>query len=268
MSIWDEMIKAVPVEDRTALDRYPQLKASMDQLEVASAQLAANKQQWDKWVSENWDPTTNTTRREAALLNELATVNAKVVELESAPNRSGADADELAKLRKEVEDRVKSLETGSLAAIEGMNRYYRAAATRVLPHFQEFKENFDPDKLLTYMRENRLNDPDTAYDRMVAPRRAELAAQHQKDLDEKHQKEIEAAREEGYQKKAQEIAMGPQGVLPTDQTGGIAGITSRMEPPAKISDDVKTRLSEAKLGDGSLAQVGLEMFRRGELPMQ
>jgi hypothetical protein len=149
-----------------------------------------------------------------------------------------------------------------------MNMFYRAAASKILPHQQEFKENLDPQTLMDFMQKNNINDPDTAYDKMVAGRRQELAATRQKELEAKHAADIEAARKEGAEQKARELAMGPGGVLPTDNTGGIVGVTSHMGAPAKISDEVKAKIGEAKLGDASLAALGYEMYKRGDLPVQ
>ena len=122
--------------------------------------------------------------------------------------------------------------------------------------------------MMEFMRQNRISDPDVAYDKMMATRRQENSAK-QKELDAAAvAAQIAEAEQRGYEKKATEMSMGPQGVLPTDQTGGIAGITSRMDPPAKMSEETAAKVAAGKLGDGSLAQLGYDMYRRGELPVQ
>jgi hypothetical protein len=121
---------------------------------------------------------------------------------------------------------------------------------------------------MEYIAKTGATDPEAAYDKWVADRRKDLSAQAAKDLEAKHTADIAAAEQRGADKKAQELAMGPGGMLPTDNTGGIVGVTARIDQPAKVSDEVKAKVTDAKLGDGSLAALGYEMYRRGELPVQ
>jgi hypothetical protein len=261
MGVFDTILAKATPEDRAVLDRYPELQASVAKLEQDLGTVSRYAGEWVGWQKENWDADAGMTKAERALRDELAAAQARV----TSGTESAAD---VALLRKEFDTKVADVEKKSLAAIEGMNHFYRAAATRMLPHQQEFKENFDPQKLMEYMQQNRISDPDAAYDKMVAARRTELAAQAAKDMETKHAADITAAEQRGAERKAQELAMGPQGMLPTDNTGGILGVTARVDTPAKVSDETKARVTEAKLGDGSLAQLGYEMYRRGELPVQ
>jgi hypothetical protein len=91
-----------------------------------------------------------------------------------------------------------------------------------------------------------------------------LATQAAKDLEAKHAQEIVDAEKRGADKRAQELAMGPAGLQPTDGTGGIAGVTARVDAPVKVSDELKAKLDGAKLGDGSLAALGYDMYRSGQ----
>lgn len=266
MGVFDDILKAVPAEDQAVLNMYPQLKASVEKMETELSTVSRFAGDWLNWSKENWDADAGMTKRERQLQQELEDAQGRLAAASVAG--SGASAQTIADLRKEFESKLKETQTQSLNAIEGMNLFYQATAKRMLPHQQEFGENLDPKALMGFMEQHKINDPDVAYDRMVAARRSELAEKRQKELDEQHKLEIQEAEKRGRDKLAQELAMGPSGALPTDNTGGIAGITAHVSAPAKVSDEVKAKVSEAKLGDGSLAQLGYEMYRRGELPVQ
>ncbi len=269
-SFFDEFLAKVPTEDRTVFDRHPELRASVEKMEADLGNVSRFAGEWVNWQNQNWipdpnDPNHGWTRGEQEAREELADAKAR---LAAATTGHGATPADIAALRKEFEAKAQDIQTRSLQAIEGMNMFYEAAAKHMLPHQKEFGENFDPKVLREFMATNRLTDPDLAYDRMVTGKRTELAEKHQKELETKHAADLEAARKEGYEKRAQEIAMGPNGMLPVDHTGGIVGVTSFMGQPAKVSDAEKTQLAEAKLGDGSLAKLGYEKYVRGELPVQ
>lgn len=264
MSFFDEFLKKVPADDQAVLNKYPELKASVEKLETDYNTYARYAGEWVDWQQQYWDAEAGMTKREKALQDELTAAQARI----NAGVGTGADRASVEAIRKELDEKVKSVQAQSLQAIEGMNMFYQSAAKHMLPHQQEFKENLDPQTLMKFMQDNRITDPDTAYDRMVAGRRAEAAAQAAKDLEAKHAADLQAAREDERKKVMQEHAMGPGGVLPTDNTGGIAGITARVDQPAKVSDEVRAKVQDAKLGDGSLAALGYELYRTGQLPVQ
>jgi uncharacterized protein (DUF3084 family) len=266
---FDEILKTASAEDQAVLNKYPQLKASMEQLEGDVAKLTPYAQygaQWRDWERQNWDAEAGMTKREKELADELAAAQERLTSAQTSG--SGASAGEIAALKKEFETKLNEVNANAQRSMEGMNYFYGRAVTKLLPHQQEFGEAFDPKVLYEFMQKSGINDPDLAYDRMVAGRRGEIAATKQKELEAKHVADLEAARQEGYNKRAQEVAMGSGGMLPTDSTGGIAGVTAFMSKPATISDEVKAKAAEAKLGDGSLAAMGLQMLQRGELPTQ
>ena len=261
MGFFDEFLSSrVAAEDRAIFDKYPELRSSTEKMEQDLGTVSKYAGQWVDWQGQNWDAEAGMTKAEKTLRDELTAANVKL----QAGVRSGADAGTVDALRKEFETKLAESQKQSLNAIEGMNMFYRATASRMLPHQQEFKENLDPQALMTFMQANKINDPDIAYDKMVAGKRQELAAQAAKDLEEKHAADIAAAEQRGRDKAAQEVAMGPNGMLPDDRTGGIAGITARIDQPAKVSDEVKAKVTDAKLGDGSLAELGYKMFREGQ----
>lgn len=264
MGIFDDILKAAPAEDRAIFDKYPALKQSTEKLEADLGQVSRYAGEWVNWQKQNWDASAGMTVAEKALRDELAAAQTRI----AAGVGTSVDDDTVKALEAKFDSKVSDVQKQSMAAIEGMNVFYGTAAKRMLPHQREFGEDLDPQSLMKFMAENKINDPDLAYDRMVAGRRAENATKHATELDEKHKLEIQEAEKRGREAAAREVAMGPNGVLPTDHTGGIAGITARVDRPAPISDETKARVSDAKLGDGSLAALGYQAFLRGELSVQ
>jgi hypothetical protein len=258
MAIFDEILAKVDAADRTVLDKYPELRQRFDTLETERATAARKIGEWNGWIERNWDAAAEMTKSEKALQAQLAAANARLVDIPA-----GTDADEIAKLRQEITDKAKNTETALLNSVNGMNIFYRTVADHQMGHYTEFGKSLNSQELMDYMTAQRINDPEIAYDKMMAPRRAEIATQRTKELTEKHAADIEAARKEGYEKHAQETAMGPGGMIPTDSTGGIVGVTSHTVQPAKLTDETTKRFAEAKPGTGELAALGYEMYRQG-----
>lgn len=263
MSFFDDFLARVPAEDQAILNKYPELKASVLKMETDLDTTARYAGGWVNWQKENWDPQAGMTKREKELLGEINALNAS---LAAGPSAAGPSAQTLEALRKELEAKIAGVGGETLKAVEGMNHFYRSMSAKILTHNNEFKETLDPQRVMEYMQQNKIIDPDLAYDRMVAGKRADNAANAQKELDAKHAADLAEAEKRGYEKRAQEAAMGPSGMSPTDQTGGIAGVTAHVAADPKMSDAVKSKMSEAKLGDGSLAALGYEMYRTGQLP--
>ncbi len=266
MAIFDEILQKVSAEDQAVLARYPDLKASMEKLENDLGTVSRFAGEWVNWQKEHWDDEAGMTKAEKYWRDQATAAQAK---LESAARPgSGATADEIAQLRKDFDAKLKAVSDESQNTMAGRDAFYRFFITKLGPHQQEFGETPDPQKLLEFMGTNRIIDPNLAYEQMVAGRRKEIADQKQKELLEKHQLELDQARKDEREKTLREAAMGPRGTMPTDQQGGIAGVTARIDQPAKISDEEKNLVAGAKLGDGSLAQLGYAKYVRGELPTQ
>jgi hypothetical protein len=264
MAIFDDILNGVAAEDRAILAKYPALKTSVETLETQRNEAARYASTWVNWHNENWDPETNTTKRERELAAALADATTRL----SSAAGAGADESTLAILRKELADTRKLVEDSqakSLQSIEGLHNFYGTIQSRMFAHKEEFGENLDGNAVMTYMTQNGIKDPVVAYERMFAGRRAELATQRTKDLEAKHLADIEAAEKRGRELAAREAAMGPGGSLPTDNSGGIAGVTG-MGKPAEVPDALKTAMKDAKVGDGSLAALGYQAYLRGDLP--
>jgi len=267
VGFFDDYLKTVPAADQEVLSRHPALKASTEQMERDIALLAPHAQravEWDNWRNEQWDNTAGMTKVEKQLREELSAATARL----NAGTGSRADAGVVAQFEgklAQMEAKIGEVKNESLRAVEGMNYFYKAVSNRLLPHQKEFGENLDSQKLMDYMTANKINDPDIAYDKMVAGRRSELATKAEQDRTAAQAAAVEAARKEGFDQAARERAMGPGGMSPTDQTGGIAGITAHVPQQSKMSDEVKAKVADAKLGSGELAALGYQQFMRGEL---
>ena len=260
---FDDFLAAVPEADRSILNKYPNLRAGVDKFESDLATIAPFAQygmQMQDWSKQNWDEQAGMTKAEKQLRDELTAAQAKL----ATAGAAGAAPDQIAALRAEMDNKVKAVENSALAAINGMDRFYSVTAKHAFAHKDEFGENLDPQKLMLFITQNKLTDPDAAYDRMVADQRAANAAKAKTDLEAKHAADITAAEQRGRDLAATERAMGPGGMLPTDQSGGIAGVTARIDKPVAMSEATQKAATDAKLGDGSLAALGYEAYRRGE----
>jgi hypothetical protein len=265
MSFFDEFLKTVPAADQEVLNRYPALKASTEQMERDIQVLAPHAKtgiEWESWKTKNWDDTAGMTRAEKELRSELAAAQARV----TAGTGSNADVNAVAaQLRKEMADQVKAVQENSAKQLSGMHYFYRAAANHLLPHQQEFGENLDPQVLIDYMTTNHIQDADVAYDKMVAGKRAEISTKREGERQVQQKADLEAAEKRGYEKAAQERMMGNAGMSPTDQTGGITGITAHVGGKAlTVSDEEKSIIANAKLESGELAKLGYKMYLRGD----
>ena len=258
MGVFDDIIKNVPAEDLAIINKYPHLKASVETLEQETARAKGYAQQWTDWAGKHYDHEHKMTKAEYALMQEAEALRAQI----AAP---GTDAATVADLRKELKDKTDEILRENQKAIGGMNVFYGTVAAKMLPHHQEFGEVLDQRKLMEFMSTNNIADPSVGYEMMMAPRRAEIASAKAKEQEAANAKAIEEARKAGYEQHAKEVGMGTPNALPTDQSGGIAGVTAFVAPKAAtISDAEKSVIQAAKLGDGSLPALGYEMYRRGD----
>jgi hypothetical protein len=82
MGVFDDTLKAATAEDQAIFDKYPQLKASVEELESDLGIVARFAGQWVDWQNQNWDADAGMTRAEKALREELAATNAKLAAFE------------------------------------------------------------------------------------------------------------------------------------------------------------------------------------------
>lgn len=265
MGIFDDILAKTSAEDKAVFDRHPELKSSVEKLEKDLDTSARYNAQFLDWRKKNWLEDQGMTVREKTLADELAAANARI----QAAADAGADPDSIqAALKTEreaLDTKFKELQNQFGQSLEGMHKFYGSIAPKLLTHQKEFGEVLDPNSVLKYMEDNKINDVNTAYDKMVAPRRDEASVAAARLLDEQHQEALKKAKEEGVAEGRLQSTMGPQGDLPTDQTGGILGVTVPISKPMEIPKELAESLSGHPLGDGTRAAVGLDMYRRGQL---
>ena len=263
MAIFDDILKAVAPEDKAVFDKYPTLKTSVEAMERELHEASEYGATWNRWAQANWDPNAGKTRRELFLEQELANAGTALTNA----TRSGADRDTVDSLKANIDrltTEISGVKQEALNAVGGVHLYYGKVAPLMLKHQQEFGEVLDPTALMQFMTDKHLQDTTIGYDQFVAGKRAEIAAKKAEEVQAKHAADITAAEQRGREAALKEHAMGPGGVLPTDSTGGIAGVTSRIDTkPVTLSDDMQKAIAEAKPGDGSLAALGYKLYQSG-----
>jgi len=267
MGIFEEILAKAEDSDRAVLEKYPELKQSMEKLENAAVDYA-------KWYAANWDEEHGMTRGEWAARQQLQELQARLEALEANPgSMSDEHASSLledarragllshAEVQKILDERLKQYQEQTNQVLSGMQAFYGQVYGLGFKHKDEFGEPLDPNELWNYMVRTGVRDPKVAYEQMVAPKRAEIQAKQQEQL-------LKEAEERGAQRARQELAMGGQNALPTDTSGGIIGVTHMPVPQGEIPQDLQERAKGMNLRDPALASLGVEALRRGVLPTQ
>ena len=304
MAVFDDIINAVPEEDRGALRKHPQLKAAVEQLEASVAEANSKIAEWDDFIygrvvdpatkrreGGEYDPEAKTFRRVTEIQGRLAEAEARTAQLVAAAE-TGAEMtfDEILQglqakgfmTKTEVEATVLPLvakfapaETVSTLAANFQHIYARTANLPV-KHRAEFGEDLDFDAYFQHMQKtNGLGDPQRAYEGFVAGRREEIrkAADTKREAD--HQTELATAREtartEGIAQGKKDAVMGQGGSLPVDQAGPpnalMPGVRAQLEK-AKQADGSFKIPADSKLGDGVRAAIAAQLHKEGKLQEQ
>lgn len=268
MGVFDELLKGVSEDDKKVFEKYPALKQTTESMEQLLSGMTEEQRGYAAWYQANWDKEHGMTRGQYAAEQEKARLEQELAQLRDNPPEPGArpglSAEDVNKI---VSDQIKAVRDEQNATLNVMNNVLSFAARQNMSHFNEFGESLDSDKLVDFMRQRHVADPNLAYNQWVADKRAEKATQAAKDLEAKHAKDLEEARADERNKIQQELAMGKGGMLPTDTGGGILGVT-RMPKAGELPQDIAEAAKGVKLGEGKLAELGLEAARRGAIPMQ
>uniref|UniRef100_UPI0034E2FC69 hypothetical protein n=1 Tax=Methanothrix sp. TaxID=90426 RepID=UPI0034E2FC69 len=267
--IFDEILAKVDEQDRSVLEKYPELKETVEKLEQAAVDYAA-------WYRENWDEEHGMTRSEWAARQQMEDLNRQLELLRSNPSSfSDQGAEDVleqarsagmisqAELQKILDERIRTLQQEQDRILSGMQNFYANVYTLGFRHKDEFGEPLNPSELYNYMVKTGLRDPATAYEQMVAPLR-------QKKMQEQMEQKIREAEERGARKAQEEMAMKSPG-LPTDTSGGIAGVSgiaSTAATKAELPQDIAEKAKTLSLNDPELSRLGLEALRRGVLTQQ
>jgi hypothetical protein len=86
MSVFDDILNSVPTEHRAIFDKYPQLRATVEESDADRLMFARYVGEWVNWRDKNWDSEVGMTHAEKALRGQLAEAQGKlgVAEVEQA----------------------------------------------------------------------------------------------------------------------------------------------------------------------------------------
>jgi len=260
MAIFDEIVKGIDAADKAVLDKYPQLKQSVDNVEAQARDYDQRLKSWEQWRASNWDENANATRREVELQAELAAAKAAGGGGVDDWNKGGfadivKDIEKQGFVKADVVNKTITDQLDRLAL--GFEEVYKRTVSLPWKHAKEFGPDAELDMgaVLDHMRKNNIHDPQKAYEDYVAPKRAEAQKAREAEVAAKHAAEIAEAEKRGEMK----AAMGSGGRLPTDQSGSgpaLGHLQRNILEKAKgaNSDDP----GPGKLGENVIAQQGYE----------
>lgn len=231
--------------------KYPVLKESVlmqsdysrkmdevrDKLKEAEVNAQALKG-WETWRDENYDDSAKATKAEIALRAQLQEQQEKLNAIEGnemTAEQMQAHLDSLlagkgympksdvekvlAEKSKEFEDRL-----------YGVTSLVSALVPLSTKHFQEFGEPLDTEQMFKIGNEKKLTDPASAYEAMVAPRRAERMTQQ-------HEEALKLAKEEGRKEAVQNLNLGENGRFPSDTGEPVMSIVQRRHMGLAVEED-------------------------------
>jgi hypothetical protein len=229
-------------------------------------------QEWEAWRQSNWDDGQAMTKREIQKLEQINDLTFELEILKQA-QEAGMTFDEVGQyidkelgkknlvskdyldkeFKKDLIDRAtyeKDLNTKIGGVANGMEYIYTSTLPAVLKHKDEFGEILDPVEIIKYANENGYKKIDEAYERMVAPKRAEIQTK-------KNEEALKLAKEEGRKEALKERGMGNEGQRPVDDGPPVMGhLERRLRGPKDETD---------KPIEGPLGTVGNQVadrFRR------
>jgi hypothetical protein len=257
-------------EDREVLEslsnKYPEIKNGWLRQSDYSRKLDSFRdtekkvEAWNKWAEENWDADNNAPKMEVYWRN-------KAQELES---QAGTDMtfDEIKNFtegfltergvmtKTDLESAINSKAQEIDKGFQGSAYFSAVIAEKTAEHLSEFGKPLKVREFISKLGEYGTNDLDSAYERYVAEDRK---SREEKQMEEK----IERIRTEEREKAKQEVLaqLPNSGGLPIDQgepsTGHFeARVRSVGQPDAA---------EKANLGDGTLAQIAAQAYRKQQL---
>lgn len=231
--------------------KYPVLKESVlmqsdysrkmdevrDKLKEAEVNAQALKG-WESWRDENYDDQAKATKAEIALRAQAQELQEKLNAIEGnemTAEQMQAHLDSLlankgympkAEIEKVLADKSKQFED----QLYSVTSLASALVPLGIKHFQEFGEALDTEKMFKIGNEQKLTDPNAAYNAMVADARAERMKQQ-------HEKAVQDAREEGRKEAVQNLNLGENGRFPSDTGEPVMSITQRRHMGLTVEED-------------------------------
>lgn len=240
---------------------------------------------WEQWKNDNWLPDLNMTKEEEAatrraldLEKEVETlrqskegdvtfeeIQAEVDKLVGAKMKGVVTEETLKKDRENYLDKTtfeREMTNRLLQTENGLTHVFLKTYPLGFQHQKEFGEVLDPQELVKYAVEKKINDLGEAYNSMVATRRTEVQG---KAMEEK----LAEAKRQGAEEAKKAAAMGPNGRMPVDSGAPeMTHLQERIMKKSKSEDpDATKAIPEDVKADGSgrLAQLVAEQWRKDQL---
>lgn len=215
---------------------------------------------WNKWAEDNWDAENNAPKMEIYWRNKAQELESQVgtdMTFDEIKNFTDNFLTERGVMTKnDFESAINSKAAEIDKGFQGSAYFSAVIAEKTAEHLSEFGRPLKVREFIGKLGEYGTNDLDAAYDRYV---QEERKTRDEKQLEEK----IERIRSEEREKAKQEVLsqLPNNGGLPIDQGEPIAGhlearVRSIGQPDAA---------ERANLGDGTLAQIAAQAYRKQQL---
>jgi len=257
-------------DDREVLEslatKYPEIKNGWLRQSDYSRKLDSFRdtekkvEAWNKWAEDNWDTENNAPKMEIYWRNKAQELESQVgtdMTFDEIKNFTDNFLTERGVMTKnDFESAINSKAAEIDKGFQGSAYFSAVIAEKTAEHLSEFGKPLKVREFIGKLGEYGTNDLDAAYDRYV---QEERKTREEKQLEEK----IERIRNEEREKAKQEVLsqLPNNGGLPIDQGEPIAGhlearVRSIGQPDAA---------ERASLGDGTLAQIAAQAYRKQQL---
>lgn len=269
---FDEILNGLvsDADDREVLEslasKYPDIKNGWLRQSDYSRKLDSFRdtekkvEAWNKWAEDNWDTENNAPKMEIYWRNKAQELESQVgtdMTFDEIKNFTDNFLTERGVMTKnDFESAINSKAAEIDKGFQGSAYFSAVIAEKTAEHLSEFGKPLKVREFIGKLGEYGTNDLDAAYDRYVLEERK---TREEKQLEEK----IERIRSEEREKAKQEVLsqLPNNGGLPIDQGEPIAGhlearVRSIGQPDAA---------EKASLGDGTLAQIAAQAYRKQQL---
>lgn len=269
---FDEILNGLvsDADDREVLEslasKYPDIKNGWLRQSDYSRKLDSFRdtekkvEAWNKWAEDNWDTENNAPKMEIYWRNKAQELESQVgtdMTFDEIKNFTDNFLTERGVMTKnDFESAINSKAAEIDKGFQGSAYFSAVIAEKTAEHLSEFGKPLKVREFIGKLGEYGTNDLDAAYDRYVLEERK---TREEKQLEEK----IERIRNEEREKAKQEVLsqLPNNGGLPIDQGEPIAGhlearVRSIGQPDAA---------ERASLGDGTLAQIAAQAYRKQQL---
>jgi hypothetical protein len=257
-------------DDRESLEtlsnKYPEIKNGWLRQSDYSRKLDSFRdtekkvEAWNKWAEENWDAENNAPKMEIYWRNKAQELESRTdtdMTFDEIKNFTEGFLTERGVMTKtDLESAINSKAQEIDKGFQGSAYFSAVIAEKTAEHIHEFGKPLKVREFISKLGEYGTNDLDSAYDRYVAEERK---SREERQMEEK----IERIRNEEREKAKQEVLaqLPNSGGLPIDQgepaTGHFeARVRSVGQPDAA---------EKASLGDGTLAQIAAQAYRKQQL---